>query len=245
MGDITQETAEDLANADGKGSSSSGSSYLDKYYTNAKDKDNRLWDEERRRNAASSEAYSKQEEEAKKAHDDAIERQVNELLGKNDFSGARNAANNLFDSSRKQNILAAIDEAEKTWKRGQIEGVSKDITKAVEDANRATDTAAYNTATDDLNRYSSLSRAESAQMSSNDDAYIANAFTSANLLSNRKTAFINAVTAGAEKLKAIGEQDVANNLVEAGRLQSDAQTLSAISSGIDATISMLAGLLKK
>ena len=209
------------------------------------DKDNRLWDEERRKSAASSEAYSKQQEEAKKAHDDAIERQVNELLGKNDFSGARNAANNLFDASRKEKILAAINERETTWKREQIEGVSNDITKAVEDANRATDTAAYNTATDDLNRYSSLSRAESAQMSSNDDAYIANAFTSANLLNNRKTAFINAVTAGAEKLKAIGEQDVANNLVEAGRLQSDAQTLSAISSGIDATISMLAGLLKK
>lgn len=220
-------------------------SYLDKYWVNAKDKDNRLWDEERRKSAASSEAYSKQQEEAKKAHDDAIERQVNELLGKNDFSGARNAANNLFDSSRKQNILAAIDEAEKTWKREQIEGVSNDITKAVDDANRATDTAAYNTATDDLNRYSSVSRAESAQMSSNDDAYIANAFTDANLLSNRKTAFINAVTAGAEKLKAIGEQDVANNLVEAGRLQSDAKTLSAISSGIDSTISMLVGLLKK
>jgi len=209
------------------------------------DKDNRLWDEERRKNAASSAAYSKQQEEAKKAHDNAIEKQVNELLGKNDFSGARNAANNLFDSSRKQNILAAIDEAEKTWKREQIEGVSNDITKAVEDANRATDTAAFNTATDDLNRYSSVSRAESAQMSSNDDAYIANAFTNANLLNNRKTAFMNAVTAGAEKLKAIGEQDVANNLVEAGRLQSDAKTLSAISSGIDSTISMLAGLLKK
>lgn len=243
MEDITQETADDLAKADGKGSSSG--SYLDKYWANAKDKDNRLWDEERRKSAASSEAYSKQQEEAKKAHDDAIERQVNELLGKNDFSGARNAANNLFDSSRKQNILAAIDEAEKTWKREQIEGVSRDITKAVDDANRATDTAAYNTATDDLNRYSSVSRAESAQMSSNDDAYIANAFTNANLLNNRKTAFMNAVTAGAEKLKAIGEQDVANNLVEAGRLQSDAKTLSAISSGIDSTISMLTGLLKK
>lgn len=220
-------------------------SYLDKYWANAKDKDNRLWDEERRKSAASSEAYSKQQEEAKKAHDDAIERQVNKLLGKNDFSGARNAANNLFDSSRKQNILAAIDEAEKTWKNEQIEGVSNDITKAVDDANRATDNAAYNTATDDLNRYSSVSRAESAQMSSNDDAYIANAFTDANLLNNRKTAFMNAVTAGAEKLKAIGEQDVANNLVEAGRLQSDAKTLSAISSGIDSTISMLTGLLKK
>lgn len=244
MEDITQEIADDLAKADGKGSSS-GSSYLDKYWANAKDKDNRLWDEERRSSAASSAEYSKQEEEAKKAHDDAIERQVNELLGKNDFSGARNAANNLFDSSRKQNILAAIDEAEKTWKREQIEGVSRDITKAVDDANRATDTAAYNTATDDLNRYSSVSPAESAQMSSNDDAYIANAFTDANLLNNRKTAFMNAVTAGAEKLKAIGEQDVANNLVEAGRLQSDAKTLSAISSGIDSTISMLAGLLKK
>lgn len=220
-------------------------SYLDKYWANAKDKDNRLWDEERRKSAASSAAYSKQQEEAKKAHDNAIERQVNGLLGKNDFSGARNAANKIFDSSRKQNILAAIDEAEKTWKREQIEGVSRDITKAVDDANRATDTAAYNTAADDLNRYSSVSRAESAQMSSNDDAYIANAFTDANLLSNRKTAFMNAVTAGAEKLKAIGEQDVANNLVEAGKLQADAKTLSAISSGIDSTISMLAGLLKK
>lgn len=243
MEDITQETADDLAKADGKGSSSG--SYLDKHWANAKDKDNRLWDEERRRNAASSEAYSKQQEEAKKAHDDAIERQVNELLGKNDFSGARNAANNLFDSSRKQNILAAIDEAEKTWKREQIEGVSNDITKAVDDANRATDTAAYNTATDSLNRYSARNRAQAAQMSSNDDAYIANAFTDANLLNNRKTAFMNAVMAGAEKLKAIGEQDVANNLVEAGRLQADARTLSAISSGIDSTISMLTGLLKK
>ena len=244
MEDITQETANDLANADGKGSSSSGSSYLDKYYTNAKDKDNRLWDEERRKSAASSEAYSKQQEEAKKAYDDAIERQVNELLGKNDFSGARNAANNLFDSSRKQKILAAIDEAEKTWKNEQIEGVSNDINNAVEGANRATDTAAYNTATDDLNRYSSRSRAQSAQMSSNDDATVAAAFTDENLLNNRKTAFMNAVTAGAEKLKALGEQDVANNLVEDGKLQSDAKTLSDLSHGIDATISMITGLLR-
>lgn len=243
MEDITQETADDLAKADGKGSSSG--SYLDKYWANAKDKDNRLWDEERRRNAASSEAYSKQQEEAKKAHDDAIEKQVNELLGKNDFTGARNAANGIFDASRKEKILAIINEREAAWKKEQIEGVSNDINNAVEGANRATDTAAFNTATDDLNRYSSRSRAQSAQMSSNDDAQVAAAFTDANLLNNRKTAFINAVMAGAEKLKAIGEQDVANNLVEAGRLQADAKTLSAISSGIDSTISMLTGLLKK
>lgn len=242
MEDITQETADDLAKADGKGSSSG--SYLDKYWANAKDKDNRLWDEERRSSAASSAAYSKQQEEAKKAHDNAIERKINELLGKNDFTGARNAANNLFDKSRKQNILAAIDEAEKTWKNEQIEGVSNDINKAVDDANRATDTAAYNTAADDLNRYSSRSRAQSAQMSSNDDAYVASEFTKANLLNNRKTAFMNAVTAGAEKLKAIGEQDVANNLIEAGKVQSDAKTLADLSHGIDATLSMITGLLK-
>lgn len=208
------------------------------------DRDNNLWDEERRRNAASSEAYSKQQEEAKKAHDDAIEKQVNELLGNNDFTGARNAANNLFDNSRKEKILAIINEREAAWKREQIEGVSNDINKAIEGANRATDTAAFNTATDDLNRYSSRSRAQSAQMSSNDDATVAAAFTDENLLNNRKTAFMNAVTAGAEKLKAIGEQDMANNLVEAGRLQSDAKTLSDLSHGIDATISMITSLLR-
>ena len=241
MEDITQETADDLAKADGKGSSSG--SYLDKYWANAKDKDNRLWDEERRSSAASSKAYEEQQAKIKKMHDDAIEKQVNELLGKNDFTGARNAANGLYDNSRKQNLLAAIDEAEKTWKNEQIEGVSNDINNAVEGANRATDTAAYNTATDDLNRYSSRSRAQSAQMSSNDDATVAAAFTDANLLNNRKTAFMNAVTAGAEKLKAIGEQDVANNLVEAGKLQSDAKTLSDLSHGIDTTISMITSLL--
>ena len=243
MEDITQETADDLAKADGKGSSSG--SYLDKYWANAKDKDNRLWDEERRSSAASSAAYEEQQAKIRKMHDDAIERQVNELLGKNDFSGARNAANGLYDNSRKQSLLAAINERETAWKNEQIKGVSNDINNAVEGANRATDTAAFNTATDDLNRYSSRSRAQSAQMSSNDDATVAAAFTDANLLNNRKTAFMNAVMAGAEKLKAIGEQDVANNLVEAGRLQADAKTLSAISSGIDSTISMLTGLLKK
>lgn len=242
MEDITQEVADDLAKADGKGSSSG--SYLDKYWANAKDKDNRLWDEERRKSAASSEAYSKQQEEAKKAHDNAIERKINELLGNNDFTGARNAANNLFDSSRKEKILAAINEREAAWKREQIEGVSNDINNAVEGANRATDTAAFNTATDDLNRYSSRSRAQSAQMSSNDDARVAAAFTDENLLNNRKTAFMNAVTAGAEKLKALGEQDVANNLVEAGKLQSDAKTLADLSHGIDTTISMITGLLR-
>lgn len=243
MEDITQETANDLANADNKGSSS-GSSYLDKYYTNAKDKDNRLWDEERRKSAASSAAYEKQQAKIRKMHDDAIERQVNGLLNNNDFNGARNAANGIYDNSRKQSLLAAINERETAWKNEQIEGVSNDINKAVEGANRATDTAAYNTATDDLNRYSSRSRAQSAQMSSNDDATVAAAFTDANLLNNRKTAFMNAVTAGAEKLKAIGEQDMANNLVEAGKLQSDAKTLSDLSHGIDATISMITGLLR-
>lgn len=242
MEDITQETADDLAKADGKGSSSG--SYLDKYWANAKDKDNRLWDEERRSSAASSAAYEEQQAKIRKMHDDAIERQVNELLGKNDFTGARNAANGLYDAKTKQNLLAAIDEAEKTWKNEQIEGVSNDINNAVEGANRATDTAAFNTATDDLNRYSSRSRAQSAQMSSNDDATVAAAFTDENLLNNRKTAFMNAVTAGAEKLKAIGEQDVANNLVEAGKLQSDAKTLSDLSQGINATLSTIAGLLR-
>ena len=243
MEDITQEVANDLANADGKGSSSSGS-YLDKYYTNAKDKDNRLWDEERRQSAASSAAYEKQQAEIRKMHDDAIERQVNGLLNNNDFNGARNAANGIYDNSRKQSLLAAINERETAWKNEQIEGVSNDINNAVEGANRATDTAAYNTATDDLNRYSSRSRAQSAQMSSNDDAQIAATFTDENLLNNRKTAFMNAVTAGAEKLKALGEQDMANNLAEAGKLQSDAKTLSDLSHGIDATISMITGLLR-
>ena len=242
MEDITQETADDLAKADGKGSSSG--SYLDKYWANAKDKDNRLWDEERRSSAASSAAYEEQQAKIRKMHDDAIERQVNELLGKNDFSGARNAANGMYDNSRKQNLLAAIDERETAWKNEQIEGVSNDINNAVEGANRATDTAAFNTATDDLNRYSSRSRAQSAQMSSNDDATVAAAFTDENLLNNRKTAFMNAVTAGAEKLKAIGEQDVANNLIEAGKVQADAKTLSDLSQGINATLSTIAGLLR-
>ena len=242
MEDITQETADDLAKADGKGSSSG--SYLDKYWANAKDKDNRLWDEERRSSAASSAAYEEQQAKIKKMHDDAIERQVNELLGKNDFTGARNAANGMYDNSRKQNLLAAIDERETAWKNEQIEGVSNDINNAVEGANRATDTAAFNTATDDLNRYSSRSRAQSAQMSSNDDATVAAAFTDENLLNNRKTAFMNAVTAGAEKLKAIGEQDVANNLIEAGKVQADAKTLSDLSQGINATLSTIAGLLR-
>ena len=242
MEDITQETADDLAKADGKGSSSG--SYLDKYWANAKDKDNRLWDEERRSSAASSAAYEEQQAKIKKMHDDAIERQVNGLLGKNDFTGARNAANGMYDNSRKQNLLAAIDERETAWKNEQIEGVSNDINNAVEGANRATDTAAFNTATDDLNRYSSRSRAQSAQMSSNDDATVAAAFTDENLLNNRKTAFMNAVTAGAEKLKAIGEQDVANNLIEAGKVQADAKTLSDLSQGINATLSTIAGLLR-
>ena len=242
MEDITQETADDLAKADGKGSSSG--SYLDKYWANAKDKDNRLWDEERRSSAASSAAYEEQQAKIKKMHDDAIEKQVNGLLGKNDFTGARNAANGLYDNSRKQNLLAAINERETAWKNEQIEGVSNDINKAIEDANRATDTAAFNTATDDLNRYSSRSRAQSAQMSSNDDAQVAAAFTDENLLNNRKTAFMNAVTAGAEKLKAIGEQDVANNLIEAGKVQADAKTLSDLSQGINATLSTIAGLLR-
>ena len=242
MEDITQETADDLAKADGKGSSSG--SYLDKYWANAKDKDNRLWDEERRSSAASSAAYEEQQAKIRKMHDDAIERQVNELLGKNDFSGARNAANGLYDNSRKQSLLAAINEREAAWKKEQIEGVSNDINNAVEGANRATDTAAFNTATDDLNRYSSRSRAQSAQMSSNDDAQVAAAFTDENLLNNRKTAFMNAVTAGAEKLKAIGEQDIANNLIEAGKVQADAKTLSDLSQGINATLSTIAGLLR-
>ena len=242
MEDITQETADDLAKADGKGSSSG--SYLDKYWANAKDKDNRLWDEERRSSAASSAAYEEQQAKIKKMHDDAIEKQVNGLLGKNDFTGARNAANGLYDNSRKQNLLAAINERETAWKNEQIEGVSNDINKAIEGANRATDTAAFNTATDDLNRYSSRSRAQSAQMSSNDDAQVAAAFTDENLLNNRKTAFMNAVTAGAEKLKAIGEQDVANNLIEAGKVQADAKTLSDLSQGINATLSTIAGLLR-
>ncbi len=242
MEDITQEVADDLSKADGKGSSSG--SYLDKYWANAKDKDNRLWDEERRSNAASSAEYEKQQAKLRKQHDDAIIKKINELLEKNDFSGARNAANGIYDQTVKNEYINLINERETAWKRGEIEGVSNSITEAVEGANRATDTAAYKTATDDLNRYSSRSRAQSAQMSSNDDAQVAAAFTDENLLNNRKTAFMNAVMAGAEKLKALGEQDVANNLAEAGKLQADAQTLTSLSQGIDATISMLTGLLK-
>lgn len=123
--------------------------------------------------------------------------------------------------------------------------VIDDIQKALENADVATTASALKQGRNTVNKYSSMGRAASAQMSSNEDLYKQAKYVEDNLQSNRQTAYDAAITAGQEKLKAAGEETLAKNLEQARGLnlsaeeqQNWANTLSMITNTMKGVASL-------
>jgi hypothetical protein len=118
------------------------------------------------------------------------------------------------------------------------------VNNAVANADETTKQQALNTASDGINNYQSVGRAQSAAYSTNDDSYNAAAFNAENKMTNRQTAFDAAVEAGAAQLEAKGEQNVANNLAEAQRLGASAETQAQWANTLTTLASILGGISK-
>lgn len=122
--------------------------------------------------------------------------------------------------------------------------ILENVNNAVANADETTKQQALNTASDGVNNYQSVGRAQSAAYSTNDDSYNAAAFNAENKMTNRQTAFDAAVEAGAAQLEAKGEQNVANNLAEAQRLGASAETQAQWANTLTTLASILGGISK-
>ena len=125
-------------------------------------------------------------------------------------------------SSRQQNIPIAIQAA---------------LDSSNERADAYTGKTAIQNASDNLNKYESVGRAEGAQMSTNDDAYQAAAFKEQNLQQNRINTLQDTINEGQALLRGYGMDTNAAGLAEAQNLlnQSKSQmqladTMSTLSS---------------
>lgn len=122
--------------------------------------------------------------------------------------------------------------------------ILENVNNAVTKADETTKQQALNTASDGINNYQSVGRAQSAAYSTNDDSYNAAAFNAENKMTNRQTAFDAAVEAGAAQLEAKGEQNLANNLAEAQRLGASAETQAQWANTLTTLASILGGISK-
>lgn len=122
--------------------------------------------------------------------------------------------------------------------------ILENVNNAVAKADETTKQQALNTASDGINNYQSVGRAQSAAYSTNDDTYNAAAFNAENKMTNRQTAFDAAVEAGAAQLEAKGEQNVANNLAEAQKLGASAETQAQWANTLTTLASILGGIGK-
>ena len=122
--------------------------------------------------------------------------------------------------------------------------ILENVNNAVAKADETTKQQAFNTASDGINNYQSVGRAQSAAYSTNDDTYNAAAFNAENKMTNRQTAFDAAVEAGAAQLEAKGEQNVANNLAEAQKLGASAETQAQWANTLTTLASILGGIGK-
>ena len=135
------------------------------------------------------------------------------------------------------NALATIKQGFKISAKNQV---IDDIQKALENADVATKASALKQGRNTANKYSSMGRAASAQMSSNEDLYKQAKYVEDNLQSNRQTAYDAAITAGQEKLKAAGEETLAKNLEQARGLNISAEEQQNWAN----TLSMIANTMK-
>lgn len=123
-------------------------------------------------------------------------------------------------------------------KREQVERAIKGaLDSSNERADAYTGQTAIQNASDNLNKYESVGRAESAQMSTNDDAYQAAAFKEQNLQQNRINTLQDTINEGQALLKGYNMDVNAAGLAEAQQLlnQSKSQmqladTMSTLSS---------------
>ena len=122
--------------------------------------------------------------------------------------------------------------------------ILENVNNAVANADETTKQQALNTASDGINNYQSVGRAQSAAYSVNDDAYNAAAFNAENKATNRQTAFDAAVAAGAAQLEAAGKQNVANNLAEAQKLGASAETQAQWANTLKTLADILGGISK-
>lgn len=172
----------------------------------------------------------------------------------NEQTLAYQAAYNSRNSGEAAARAKALEEQQKAAEQASTETkteepslgdtILENVNNAIANADETTKQQALNTASDGVNNYQSVGRAQSAAYSTNDDAYNAAAFNAENKMTNRQTAFDAAVEAGAAQLEAKGEQNVANNLAEAQKLGVKAETQSQWANTLTTLASILGGISK-
>lgn len=109
-----------------------------------------------------------------------------------------------------------------------------------ERADAYTGQTAIQNASDNLNKYESVGRAEGAQMSTNDDAYQAAAFKEQNLQQNRINTLQDTINEGQALLKGYNMDVNAAGLAEAQQLLNQSQSQMRLAD----TMSILSSILK-
>lgn len=128
-------------------------------------------------------------------------------------------------ASREKNIPIAIQAA---------------LDSSNERADAYTGQTAIQNASDNLNKYESVGRAEGAQMSTNDDAYQAAAFKEQNLQQNRINTLQDTINEGQALLRSYGMNTNAAGLAEAQQLLNQSQSQMRLAD----TMSTLSSILQ-
>jgi len=106
-----------------------------------------------------------------------------------------------------------------------------------------TNKTAIQTASDTNNKYESVGRAESAQMSGNDDAYQAAAYKAQNLQQNRTNTLQDTINEGQAVLKGLGMETDAAGIAEAQELLDQSKSQTRLSDMFETIYGILKGAL--
>ena len=199
---------------------------------------------------AKEQAEAQAKADAQKAATTAFENTVYDTSGLNStVSQNMDTLSKQFDSAYDRYKKAMEDAGGKATKYDtaktdfQKKYVDKVIQGALDSSNSRADIytnkTAIQAASDTNNKYESVGRAESAQMSGNDDAYQAAAYKAQNLQQNRTNTLQDTINEGQAVLKGLGMETDAAGIAEAQELLDQSQRQMRFSDMFEALYGVL------
>lgn len=203
---------------------------------------------------AKAQAEAQAKADAQKAATSAFENTVYDTSGLNGtVSQNMDTLSKQFDSAydRYKRAMEAAGGKATKYDTAKTDFQKKYVDKVIQGAldssnNRAdvyTNKTAIQAASDTNNKYESVGRAESAQMSGNDDAYQAAAYKTQNLQQNRTNTLQDTINEGQAVLKGLGMETDAAGIAEAQDLLNQSKSQTRLSDMFETLYSIFKGAL--
>lgn len=136
------------------------------------------------------------------------------------------------------------DTAKEDFQKKYVENAIRGALDSSNDrADAYTNKTAIQAASDTNNKYESVGRAESAQMSTNDDAYQAAAYKEQNLQQNRTNTLQDTINEGQAILKGLGMETDAAGIAEAQKLLDESKSQMRLADTFESLLPLFKGVL--